>query len=378
MFARPTASSRSDLQSVLRLNGITFTIKNDSPEPLGHLFRYLNPSSAADWIPGTTSRRIHCFTTSDTDQLASTVRSSGVLRGRIRTHVDAFHQKYEIVDQRGVTEAFLPPRRWRYVILRSARMVELWQHPEGRDRDRHLLRLVREITYRRMETLGGLAFHAASASVHGRSVLIVGAAGAGKTTVLLWLLARCGAHFICNDRPLLFSSDGHAFKIVYTPLPVRVTPATCAAIPELQDYVSAATRMRDHLLGRYAQHGTLSDAKLEFDPTQISQALGVRRVATGTLAAIIQPQFSRSTERSRSIRIQPAAAMALLERECCTPTDNIWPTPWLEQRLAPRRPRPKIADVARVPCFRVSFGTTLGTQLSDVLSQCLRDAEIEG
>lgn len=86
---------------------------------------------------------------------------------------------------------------------------------------------------------GVFEIHAAVACVRDKALVIIGDAGAGKTTTLLALL-RAGASFLGDDRALVRASDDDVELLAY-PREFHVTPRTLRAFPELDDGATPAS-----------------------------------------------------------------------------------------------------------------------------------------
>uniref|UniRef100_UPI003F498AA3 hypothetical protein n=1 Tax=Nonomuraea sp. CA-252377 TaxID=3240003 RepID=UPI003F498AA3 len=153
-------------------------------------------------------------------------------------------------------------------------------------------RLVRQAITGRLLAGGAVFAHAAAVQIAGRTVMICGPTGSGKTTVLLTALRHLAGHFITNDRLLLLPDAGEGGLIGYPwPDHIRAGLGTLRAFPEL----------------------TALGADLAPDLTRVPPLLDTHKVT-------IRPrQFPHLLAGGR---MQPA----------CRPTCVIWP------RLSPGEP----------------------------------------
>ncbi|MFN8077546.1 MAG: hypothetical protein U0Q15_19275 [Kineosporiaceae bacterium] len=93
-----------------------------------------------------------------------------------------------------------------------------------------VIEMLRDLSLKHHENLGAVPVHATSAVRDGRALLIAGAKGAGKTSLLLELVERQGWSILSGDRSLLlFDGDAAAPRVAGWPDYPHLGEATVAA-----------------------------------------------------------------------------------------------------------------------------------------------------
>ncbi|MGW5569814.1 hypothetical protein ACWEVD_01320 [Nocardia thailandica] len=135
------------------------------------------------------------------------------------------------------------------------------------------VRVLRQITMRAAEDAGAYPLHAGAVVIDGRTVLVGGRAGAGKTTMLLALIAL-GAAPMASDRTMVTATThlhGHAVPHAW-----RITPQGLQSAPEL------------HRIWRCPQRGRrLADNKAELTPVEIATAYDRPLHSAGPIQGLI-------------------------------------------------------------------------------------------
>jgi hypothetical protein len=89
---------------------------------------------------------------------------------------------------------------------------------------------IRLIVRGHLARLGGLVLHAAAVSIGSGAFLLLGAKGAGKSTVQLALMARLGAGYVASDRCFVFAA-GNGVQVCGWPSRFRVASSSLALVP---------------------------------------------------------------------------------------------------------------------------------------------------
>jgi hypothetical protein len=222
-------------------------------------------------------------------------------------------------------------------------------HP-GTDRgERYALRVIREVILRCAEHRGWSAFHAAAAAVRGHGVLIAGASGAGKTTVLAALAAHRRADLVGSDRVLVTEQ---AAQLVGVPISVRIAGGTLAALAPRKGLPPHS--------GLPTEFGTARKASCT--PYDFAHAFAARVRETAPLRLVVLPRLRDDDQKVSIAYPSPAAARADLAAACCTPDDEDWLHPWFADRtrhpaeLARQATGVTDAMVAQVPVMTVTAG----------------------
>lgn len=169
------------------------------------------------------------------------------------------------------------------------------------------VRVVTEIAATRLRRTE-IDLHAAAVEAFGRGMLIVGAKGAGKTTLSFHLLRSSRCRSIANDR-VFARCSGSATEIRGMPTAVKIRPPTLAQFPELCRGLGAVERPYLYSLSelagveraagpvgldersppeRAAAHP--ASAELALSPIQLLRRLEVEPLAVAPLGAIVFPR----------------------------------------------------------------------------------------
>jgi hypothetical protein len=306
------------------------------------------------------SRRIE-QDVADVTELIEHLRAAGRPPVVRKTFKDVLHEHYTLSSGSGELQAFVPSHQ-DYVLVRQGDEIAIRMSPTSREPGRHLLRIMREITFRTLESAGGVALHAATVSQGDEGFLLVGASGAGKTTLLVAFLLA-GGGFVCNDRAMLVP---HARRALGLPLPVRLGAGTLLHVPALRRHLSsrgALSRAQSMTFPEAQSAGSLSAAdwgspkKIELSPAELCELLGASAQMSAPLGAIIAPVIHRDPCAPRLERLSADEAQELLLAERCTPDDPLWPDPWIEPRDLPGDARDLLRKASEeTPAFRLHFG----------------------
>ncbi|MBT2398268.1 hypothetical protein [Streptomyces sp. ISL-100] len=220
----------------------------------------------------------------------------------------------------------------------------------GTDRgERYALRVIREVVLRCAEHRGWTAFHAAAGTVDGHGVLIAGASGAGKTTVLTALAAHRRADLIGSDRVLVTES---ATNVVGVPISVRIAGGTLSALAPNRN-------LPPHSL---LPTGFGATRKASCTPHDFAHAFAARVRESAPLRLVVLPRLTDDDQEVSIAFPCPATARAALAAMCCTPNDEDWLHPWFADRTRhvgelARQAADLMDDlVARVPVMTVTAG----------------------
>jgi hypothetical protein len=135
--------------------------------------------------------------------------------------------------------------------------------------------------------------------VSGRAVLVLGPKEAGKTTLLLHVLATGDAELVTNDRALVHAPDAAAPRALGVPTFVRVRDGTLAIFPELARGLLATPRPYYYGLaelaalardGGAAPAPRSTDGSVVMTPAQLCDRLGIAPSRGGPLAAVLLPE----------------------------------------------------------------------------------------
>jgi len=151
------------------------------------------------------------------------------------------------------------------------------------------MRVVREVATLHALGRGDLHVHGAAVVFEGRAYIVAGPKRAGKTSILLHALSRCGGTYVSNDRLLVEACDS-CVNVHGMPTIVKVRPDCCdrqPGIPEMgwqRPCVSIDECERGAAISSDESHrpGSMS-------PAQLRRWLGVEATSGAPLAAVILP-----------------------------------------------------------------------------------------
>jgi hypothetical protein len=138
-----------------------------------------------------------------------------------------------------------------------------------------------------------LDLHAAAVESGGKTLLISGPKGAGKTTLFLYLLRSGLYRAMANDR-VFVGSDRQSLIVVGIPTAVRIRPATVDDFAELRRGLPGVERPYLHTLEELAaatDEPQPAPRELMLSPAQVVHQLRVGAVGAAPLAAIIFPRI---------------------------------------------------------------------------------------
>jgi hypothetical protein len=248
-----------------------------------------------------------------------------------------------------------------YHVRAGARHVRVVTAEGNRAARIGLMRVVREFGMSYVWRSGGIVAHAAAVRIGDEGLAIAGPKGAGKTSLLTWLLRHRDAQYVSNDRVLLRVEDGRPI-LRGLPTLVSLRSGTLAMFPALRDQL--ATRSYDHSTGlseaapdssktpRLAAYSARS-----LSPGQFCELLGVSRVAQTLLTGLLFPRVSGG----RGIELEPlsprVAAVKLADFLLSPETRSIFDFAADE----PTAPGPSLPARCRAVTSRVyCFGCRLG------------------
>ncbi|WP_091068082.1 hypothetical protein [Micromonospora humi] len=176
-----------------------------------------------------------------------------------------------------------------------------------------LVEFVRDIVLKAAERTGAVQVHAACAARDGKAVAIVGAKGAGKSTMLLDLVGRHGFRLVSGDKILVERTDEGLTVRGWPDFPhlgvgtIVGHPALAAEVAALGHDLDAAEPQR----------------KLLLDPEVLERAFGLTyQPGAVPLSAVVLPEVARGGAGELSVLAHPDLdeVMRHVERTA----DNRW------------------------------------------------------
>jgi len=162
-----------------------------------------------------------------------------------------------------------------------------------------LMRAVREVaTAAQRCAPDRLALHAAAFAIGDRTVLVAGPKEAGKTTLLLHVLATGEAGMVSNDRAFVrCDPSGSPAYAIGVPTFVRIRPSTLGMFPGLARGLPPRVRPLYYSLRELGEPAHVMQAKpgndhLVLTTAQLCRQMGVTACRGGPLAAVLLPELS--------------------------------------------------------------------------------------
>lgn len=188
-----------------------------------------------------------------------------------------------------------------YEVEDAARRVTVLTRPDDLSVRFAAMRIVRELAQERACSMGHLLLHAAALSIDGRSFVIAGAKGAGKTSLLVASLLGGSGRFVSNDR-IVVRLDAAGASVHGMPTLVSVRHPTLEAYPDLRRELER--KRYDHMraLGEAGETRRMwpSGSSIDLSPAQFCELLGIGAAAQGRLAALL---FVRSYSLGGGVRL---------------------------------------------------------------------------
>lgn len=208
------------------------------------------------------------------------------------------------------------------------------------------LRLIREVSLREMENLGGIFVHCAFVSIGGRGLMICGDSGSGKSTTMIKLLDLPAARFVANDRGVVFPLRDDYYFVTW-PLAVRLGWGTAKDIPRFSSIESALSRGEN----RKINESVVKDAenwgskqKYELTPAELTSLIRCGGAVDGKIDSLLFPNLSLTGTGLKSELAVPDNASETLRRNINSPYDPEYGRGWMGIRTIQDKDLEKAAD----------------------------------
>lgn len=212
--------------------GLALTIENDGPSVHQWLQDYLAPiefDHSEKIIRNWTIKITH-----GTDLLLKLVdflASSELTPTRVKISKTIWNAS---VNQ-DVSICYRPSEGIVWIIDRSKNQMALFISARTKYPMLAIASTVRDIIFSHMSDQGWHVFHAGAVKISGKTQLIIGNSGAGKTSLIIALMAQ-GAKFISNERILLKYVDGKV-QVFPFPMVIAIGLGTAEQYPILSSFV---------------------------------------------------------------------------------------------------------------------------------------------
>ena len=230
----------------------------------------------------------------------------------------------------------------------------------------HFSRLVRELITGFLRQEGWLTFHAGAVAVDGKTFLVIGDQGAGKTSLILALLAG-GAEYIANERVFVKYKDGKLCTLS-SPMAVAVGLGTAMQYPLLKSCITQPTFLAypplrlnaERIVNTPESHWAGLPDKLQVFPGELELAFNTRAIAGGEIVGVVFPELS-STQGSHLMDEDLQEAKAIINRNYFSwQNDGVVPSwrPFGFTHLSEESVQPTIDALLELRQIRFSFLAT--------------------
>ena len=226
-----------------------------------------------------------------------------------------------------------------------------------------LMRVVREHAHNHAVRGGGVVLHAAGVVTRAGALAIAGPRAAGKTTLLMRLLAEPDVGYLANDRVAVTAQGELAYGV---PTVVALRPGTRALLPALTARLAVAGDFHLHE-GERAAGGPAAPAvrggSWYFGPSQLCAALGTTAHGAAPLAAVALVCATRG-DRTRVRCLTGEEARSRLPDTVLCHRSRQFVSDVFSAAAGPAPDAAVMAErcrqlAARVACFEISMGEEL-------------------
>lgn len=193
----------------------------------------------------------------------------------------------------------------------GADAVRILAPRDGRGARIALMRVVRELAMHHVAAAGGALLHAAGIVIGGRALLVCGPRRAGKTTLLLRLLAEPDAGYLANDRVAVVAGPGRGADARARGLPtiVALRPGTVTLLPVIEARLRAWRpdhwrTLAEETAAPAIAPGTAPTLPVDLSPAQLCALAAVRPAPVAPVAAIVFPQAGEAVRGVRLERLE--------------------------------------------------------------------------
>jgi hypothetical protein len=260
-------------------------------------------------------------------------------------------------------------QQWAVYINHKERQVHAWV---SQDPFNFARKIIRQMVSSEHQKAGAALIHASAVEYNGRAYIFAGDKGAGKTTVMMNLIAAGNAQYLGNDA-ILLTPEAKAVPVLAGPY---VGLGTLDGIDKYRSLIPS--KFAAGLEARNSSDYEVSiQKKISFALEEVEKLLSTTISQGADIKAIIFPTLIRN---SKSVEVEMISAdtgvLLLQEQLMHDPNDH---QNWLEIN-----PKPDVASLkesikrytAHTPMFKMQFGTECSKELIDVFQRLIAKIDI--
>jgi hypothetical protein len=185
--------------------------------------------------------------------------------------------------------------------------------------------IIENLTICHLEMNNYLMLHASCCSKNDKGVLIIGNSGQGKTTLMLYLVYKCGFDFVANDRVFVKICDTELKALSY-PLQLAIGLGTFKEFKNIQRFLS--NYLKGIITDRIKE---MNNFKVRFQPDELNELFSNKIRLNTSLSCIILPNINLET-RTKLAFVNNELCANILDENILSPYDPNHPK-WLKYLL---------------------------------------------
>lgn len=285
------------------------------------------------------------------------------------------HNEYQIMNKTVFTAEHWPGT---YVIVNNHTNFTLLIKDVSFFDERYAMYIIREIIIKTAEKENLLLLHAASLDIDGKTVLLAGDKGAGKTTMLCHLCANIkNTAPMSNDRTYI-EDTGKELIAHYFPLKYRIS----------MDTVRLYDRMKNLLYMKYITYkpnkakalmdGT-GNSKLSLLQEEFEHVFYKKGTAFGKLNALFFLDLHLNSNILKYKKASEEEIVELLNRNNLSYKDDLFIDDWIIKSnnlsVEEKRHEKTIQNIAsKIKCYRIDYGSNItGEELGSFIKDLLKE-----
>lgn len=344
------------------IQGLKIKIHCHDPEVHNWIEKYLYPLDRSNSLDTQAEYSVNMFHSDDL--VLSALRS--IEDSEVDTHRVSNARRYleRITVNEHITVDCDPAYGMLWITDNSSKAITLVLSVKVRWPLLEISRVVRDLITRFLEAQGWVIFHAGAIQTDNKNYMIIGDAGAGKTSLIIALLVS-GATFISNER-VFAKVVGEKLRLLSFPMPIAVGLGTMVQYPELVKFIRQPQfcQYPPRRMDIWKIHNTperrwpdLED-KAQFLPQELTTLFSdASAVPGGIIHGIIVPSLQKNSA-VELVPLKQERIKRIIDNNCIDRSrDDVYP-PWMPlpfQRPANEDVNSIISQLADIPSFKFKF-----------------------